>query len=408
MIGMSAAVITRRPVFAQDLAVQAYELCGGTGTESGETPDRSAARVLVQGVLTHGLHALTGGKPAYLRVTRELLVRGHVSLLPSGAVTLLLGQDVTADPATVNTLGELSAQGHRFALAGCTADDGRLPLLDVVDAATVDFRALAGSARRDAVRAVLRGGVPLIAERVDTYDGFVEAFDLGCAAAQGAFFAAPTPMEGRLAPGFKPIHVQLLQVAQRPELDFEELERLVKQDFQLSHQFLRYVNAAAFGWRRPVDSLHQAFVLLGEDIVRKWISLLLLADLAADRPEQLAVTASVRARFCELLGATAGVGASGLDLFLVGMFSLIDAVLGRPMSAAVGGLPLADNVKAALMGQDNPLRTVLDAVIAYENGDWDELGVLLERLGVPDDRLLEFYLTAVDWAAAAFDAPGGE
>lgn len=399
-----APLITRRPIFDRSLEVVAYELLAApesAGSQAG--PDRGAARVLVQGVLSHGLKALTGGKPLHVRASRRLLLDGHVSLLPPEAITVRIGDDVTADAEVVAALTELRTHGYRLLLSDFRADDPRAALNELVDGVVVDFRALTGSVRSAALRAAPRDLRHHVAEHVDDYDDFVAAFDLGCVAAQGDFFAHATPVEGAAAPGFKPVHLQLLEAAQRSELDFNELEQLVKRDLQLTHQFLRYVNAAAFGWRRRIDSLQHAFVLLGESAVRKWIALVLLADLASDRPQQLAVTASVRARFCELLGERATMDESGLELFMVGMFSLLNVVLGRPMKDAVRGLPISPDVQDALVGYENPLRRVLDTVLAYESGDWDELTGRLEELGIEEDDVFALYLSAVDWAAGAFD-----
>lgn len=402
-------LVARQPILDRALEPQAYELLcrPPAGARSpGADAGQATAAAIARSLLTLGPQAVTAGKPAHVNVGAALLRREELAALPPGVVVLELDGDVDAsDPALAGALRALRDRGFRLLLDGLArADDPRLGLLADVDAAKLDFAASDAGARRDLAARVRSAGAGLLAGGVATRAQVGEAFALGCDRVQGDFLAEPLVLSRPQPPGFKPTHARLVEAVLRDELDFAELERIIKTDLLLSHQFLRYINVAGFGWRRTITSLRHAFVLLGEHPVRQWVCLVVMADLAQDRPQQLAVTACLRARFCELLGAHArGFSGRGLDLFLLGMFSVIDAVLHRPMVAALSGMPLPPAVTAALLGHPTEIGGVLEVVRAYERGDWPALERACAAAGIAEDALMPAYLDAVEWVSATFD-----
>ena len=176
------------------------------------------------------------------------------------------------------------------------------------------------------------------------------------------------------------------------------VEDLVKHDAALSYRVLRCVNSAAFGVRREITSIRQALVLMGLDRIRKWASVWAMAGLSNGSSPELVTTAVLRARSCEVLGSDVTGGADASEFFLLGLCSLMDAMLRRRMDEVVGELPLGDSIRTALTGGQNVERTVLDAVVAYERGDWDEASRLGARAGLAADRLPCAYSEALQWA----------
>jgi EAL and modified HD-GYP domain-containing signal transduction protein len=161
-------------------------------------------------------------------------------------------------------------------------------------------------------------------------------------------------------------------------------------------QILRAVNSSASGVRHEVTSVAQALLLLGRDRVRKWAAVLTLAGMNTAGTSESVVMALLRARCCELIGTALGGGETGY--FLLGLCSLLDAIVGRPMDMVIADLPLPSAVADALMGRQNQARTVLDSVIAYEQGDWNEAGAALDAIKLPFDNLPAAYADALRWA----------
>jgi EAL and modified HD-GYP domain-containing signal transduction protein len=157
------------------------------------------------------------------------------------------------------------------------------------------------------------------------------------------------------------------------------------------------VNSAAYAIRTEIRSIGQALLLLGIDPIRKWTTVWCLAGLSAGATPELATLALLRGRACESLGDELSI-AEGSELFLVGLFSLLDVMLSRTIADALDGLPLSAVATAALLGESNTLRSVLDAVIAYERGEWNTAATLAAACGLTPSALPDAYTNALKWA----------
>lgn len=404
-------VLARQPIFDPAQQVVGYELlyrppepsaerAGAVDDSSATAPHTSSATamVVIDGWLALGTERLTGGQRGFVNVNLGVVVSGHLAHLPADGLVLELGADVLPTTEVRAALGELRAAGYVLSLDGVRPDDPRRDLLDLVEIVKVDSTATIPSQRRGLAAASEASGHLLHVAKVETHEQFGEATMLGADLIQGYFFARPEPVKGRRSRGFSATQLQLLRAVATTEVDLEEIERLIRQDLTLAERFLRYVNSAAFGWRREITSLRHALVLLGASGLRSWISLLAMSTVLAHKPRALMLTAATRARFCESLGALAGLDDRAFELFVAGMFSVIDAALDMPLDRAIADLPLPAAARAALLGQPGPVTSVLESVIACERADWDEMHGALARLGVPDTAITAPYLDAMTWA----------
>jgi EAL and modified HD-GYP domain-containing signal transduction protein len=183
----------------------------------------------------------------------------------------------------------------------------------------------------------------------------------------------------------------------REEVSMDEVEELVTHDLSLSVRVLRAVNSAAFGIRHEVTSLRHALVLLGLAQVRKWASVWAMASLGEGDTSGLVGMSLVRARCCEYLGEVMPQREGG-GYFLLGLCSMLDIILRRPMNVAIEDLPLPGLIRDALLGRDNLARTVLETIVHYERGDWDAAYAGADRLNVNFDLLPDIYADAIRWA----------
>ena len=187
----------------------------------------------------------------------------------------------------------------------------------------------------------------------------------------------------------------LLAELNNPEADFDGLDKLIGRDVGLSYRFLRYINSAFFSLPHKVGSIRQALVLLGISAVKKWATLLAMADID-DKPNELLVTALVRAKMCELAAASRPARERE-EFFTTGMFSVVDALLDSPMDVVLASLPLSDEVKDALHRHQGPKGVVLNAVLAYEKARFDDLKALVP----PGASTQEMYTESIAWARQA-------
>lgn len=226
---------------------------------------------------------------------------------------------------------------------------------------------------------------------------------------QGFFLQRPVVVAGRSLPLTLEASARILSALQRRPLDLFEVEEVMKSDVALVDRLLRLLNNAALGLRQRITSLRHGLVLLGATQVRRWVSLLVLAELSSGRPPELATASLLRAHMCESLGVAAGLCGSGeharsaLDFYLTGMYSLLDVLLEQPMAQALSLVPLAPASRGALLGAPNPLRDVLEVVTAYEAGDWDRVETDADALGLREDDLTHAHQRALAATDAAAD-----
>jgi c-di-GMP phosphodiesterase len=229
--------------------------------------------------------------------------------------------------------------------------------------------------------------VMLLAEKVETRADYRRALDLGFDLAQGYFFCQPEIVSARgVAPNRLSV-VQLVGALQDPAISLETIEDLISRDVALSYRLLRYINSAFFGLRREVDSIGRAVALLGLENIKRWSTLTAFAGLD-DKPRELITTALVRARFCELAGPH--FGESNTDqLFTLGLFSVVDALMDSPMPELLRSIPFPEDMTHALVAGHGPKGQLLDAAVACERGK------------APSDDLAALHTESLAWATTA-------
>jgi c-di-GMP-related signal transduction protein len=391
-VARQAILDSRWQVFGYELL---YRADGGAANVS---MDLAAARVMTDAVLNVGLDTLTGGRPAFLNLTRSLLVSEAWSVLSPSAVVFELHKNIPVDEEVLEMCGRLHNAGYALALCDFELDSDAEALLRYARYVKVDM--VAQRRTHGVVAEYLReSGITLIAENVETAAAFEAACASGYTLFQGHFFCQPKTCSAAPMPASRMAYVQLLSALNRPRLSLPEIEELIKHDVSLSYRVLRCINSAAYGLRREIKSIQEALVLLGVEPIRSWASVWCVAGLNTSGTYELVTTALVRARCCELLGEHLSKADESEELFLVGLCSLLDAMLGRPLQQAIADLPLSASARNAVLGGDrNTARYVLDAVVAYEDGSWDEAAVAAHNAGLTPAMLADAYAGALRWS----------
>ena len=349
-----------------------------------------------------GIDRITDGHPAIIAVSETLLLGAEIEALPR-SVAIALPSDVRPTRAVLTACAALKDRGHQLVLLDYRGTSEQRAFLPLADLAAIDVVATPLPESRK-LAALLDGqGVSIIARGVETRAAYEAALATGCRYFQGFFFSRPSLVSGAEIASSKLSSLQLLKAAHRPQLDYEELERLILGDPAIAWKFLAYLNSVEFGWRRRIESVRHGLVMLGERAARTWVSLITVSAMVGPSSPELSRLAITRGRFCELLGGVAGAAATPLDLFMTGMFSLVDGLLDKPLPVAVAQVPLSGEVKAAILGEANALGAVLGAVTAYERGQWDDLLALAADLDVDGTEVQRCYVGAVEWADALLD-----
>ncbi|MGA2273594.1 MAG: HDOD domain-containing protein [Bryobacteraceae bacterium] len=399
-------LVARQPIFDAQMHVFGYEMLFRSSSLNefdGTEGNTATARVISAVFGSAETDQLTGRKNTFINFPQKMLLDGTASILPPQQTVVEILESAEADEDLLEACRGLRARGYRLALDDFTVAEKVEALTSIADFLKVDFRATSLAQRMDAATR-FKGKVQLLAEKVETQEEFRCARDMGYEYFQGFFFARPLISSTRQIPGFKLQFLRILNELHRPEMDFRKLADLLKREPGLSYKLLRFVNSAWFGLRSPVESLQRALVSLGEEAARKWLSVLTMANLASDQPTELAISTLVRARFFESLAKEAGLLQLCDDCFLVGMFSRLDAMLGRPLAELVEGLNLHGQITRTLLDRPHPsdkMPPVWKLVLAYERGDWDTLGAMALGCDLNAQTLTDCYAEAVQWADGA-------
>ena len=397
--------IARQPILDRRQKCYAYELLFRSGFHNvfdHPDPDEACRQVISETQFVLGLDSLTQGKRAFVNVTEHVLLEEWASLLPRAQTVIEVIETVQPTPEVIRACRKLKQQGYLLALDDFIYRDELLPLVELADIIKVDFLESDEVQRAEIVERFRGKKISFLAEKVETHEQFQEALDLGYRYFQGYFFSRPVIVQGKELPGFKLHYLRMLREIYKVDMDFAKLSEIIKQDVSISYKLLRHVNSAAYGLRRRIQSIREALVLLGEREVKKLTSLITITTIGKDRPEPLMIESVVRARFCELLASHVGLRGRADDLFLLGMFSLIEALVGRPMKDVMEELPLDEDIKEALLGEPNGLSPVLDLAVDYSQGRWDRVAQSIQELRLEESEVPQLYLDAVKWAQESY------
>jgi c-di-GMP-related signal transduction protein len=388
--------IARQPILNREQNTHAYELLFRSGPDNffhSDDPD-AATRDTIDFSLLFGSTALTGGRPAFINCTRNVLLSDVITLMPRDRVVIEVLEDVIADEETLAACDRLRRSGYFIALDDFVPTPNTMRLLPFADMVKVDF--LATNAARQAAIAsdMRRRGIKLLAEKVETREHFEFALRLGYHYFQGYFFCKPQTLTMQDVPSSKLRAIHVLNIANRDGYDIGEMERAILQEPSLCYRLLRYLNSVAFGLF-PVRSIRHALSLLGQREIRKWISIVVAISISNDRPDELISNALSRARSCEAFAALSGEDTS--EAFMAGIMSLIDAILDRPMDAVLSQLPLSAECKNALRGEGNGLGNLLRLAICCERGAWEEVSGIAASRGIPEQTVWDIHREACGW-----------
>jgi len=389
--------VARQPIFDREERVFGYELLFRDGLENAFTGDcDEASRATLDRSLLMGLDVLCDGRRAFVNCTRDTLIKGLVMLLPSNSTVVEILENVPPDPDVITALQRLKEAGYMIALDDYVANDPREPLADMADIIKVEMRLTTEEQRAEMIKKHGPWRSRMLAEKIETQADFARARDQGFVYFQGYFFRRPEMMNIRDMPANRLNYLRMLQEVSRAELDVKGLERLIKSEASVTYRLLRYLNSAMFGFRNEIHSVGHALSILGERDLRRWVRLVAAVGAGQEKTSDLVLSALVRGRFGELLSPRVPHGES--DLFLLGLLSLIDAMLEMPMKDVLDRVPLDHETKAVLLGQPSPLRPVFQLMLAHESGEWHAAGNLSHQLQLNSEEVAGLYWQAQHWA----------
>ena len=388
--------VARQPILDRMRRIFGYELLFRNGLENCFNGDvEMASRNTLDSSLLFGINTLCDGHLAFVNCTREVLVKDLVTLLPSNQTVVEVLEKVEPEDRVIAACKRIKEAGYLLALDDFVANDRRAPLCELADIIKVDVRATTLEQRVGILRSFGSAKRRFVAEKVETPAEFQEGLKLGFTYFQGYFFCRPEVITAREVPANRLHYLRLLEMVCRPELDLRELERMVKQEAAICYRLLRCLNSPVFGFSLEIKSVRHAMAVLGERELRRWVRLVVTVGAAEKACSELVLMGLARAHFCELLSSR--VKYDG-DLFLLGLLSVMDAILEVSMEKILEQIPVEKETKAALLGQESRLRPLYRLMLAQESGEWEQSSKLAAQLHLSEDEVSALWWQGLEWA----------
>ena len=391
-------LLARQPILNRRQQVVGYELlCRPVPQDTREWQDdhgdHATSEVLISAFNDIGIDLVTGGLPAYINFTRHWL--HHPPMLPANSLVAELLEYINPDADNLQALQRLRKLGYRIALDDYQGDDAQTVLFPHLDIIKVDIRRLPDLNQLPGLIEKHRPfKLQWLAEKVETRDEFEFCLNAGCDLFQGYFFSHPANVYGKRLPDSQLAVVQLLQVLNDSEASIDDVTNVLQTDPQLSYKLLKVVNSAAVGCAREVTSIRHAIMIVGLDRLRAWSNLIALGKLH-NKPDVLREQALVRGMLSKAL-VFSWPGLDEETAFTLGLFSLLDAFLDRPLADVCERLRMPAPLTQALLHHAGDYGLILGTTIAMEQGNWESINwPLLQGIGINPSQLEQHYLNAL-------------
>lgn len=393
--------VARQPILSLSGRLHGYELLfrDKPGTARNAVGDASIG-ALVDDAVIFGLDRFTNGFPAFVSCPAEALTGQLVQILPPELTVLAIAENAEPAPSQLEACRELKSRGFRFALDDYTGKPH--PLLELAGYVRVDFSGPDALGREQLRHGLGQSPAEMVAKRVETEQDYHRAVAEGFTLFQGDYLVRPALVMGRKVPANRLFQFEILRSLYQDPVDLKKLSHLVMRDAALTYRLLRLVNSPVCALRQEVRSVESAIIIVGLDKFRRFATVAILGEgSSAEQPEILQM-ALVRARFCELAARVSRLDSA--EQYLLGMFSLLPAMLRVPMSELTPALPLRDEVRQALEGTENRERCLLQWLESHEHGQWDDCDRIVSSNRLSQERLIRCYGDAVVWAQATLSS----
>ncbi len=399
--------VARHPIFTSKLEVWCYELLyrdSSTARSASFSDEYEATFSVMTNISLCDVGDTRDGRVMITFPDEAILINAPQALPPESTL-VKISEASSVEPHFLEALKHLKASGFQIVVSGYRAADRKAPLCRLADMLLIDVLN-----RRDKEIAYLveKAGaynIPLMAKRIETHQQFEMCKKMGFTYFQGFFFKRPKTLHGRKIGSTELTRLKLFQAIEQSEPDFDGIAATIETDVAISYRLLTFLNSPTFAFVRKITSIKQAVLLLGWQQLKSWLRLVILTDLASpERAQELSRLSAQRAKFFELLAVSAGRAALADSLFLMGLFSLLEALLDVPMAEIVTRLPLEEPIQAALRGDENDFSLWLRLVESIETAQWERMDESVRALGLTIEAVEKSYQDSISWANTFFNA----
>jgi len=399
--------VARQPIFTIQKKLFGYELLFRLGLENAFPDidgDIATSNVLSNTFFSFELKEILGGKPGLINFTRELILQKTPLLFPQQHIVIEVLENIEPDADIIAALEEFKEKGFNIALDDFIYHEKFEPMMALCKIIKFDLIATPLETLADIVKDIQKNyTITLLAEKVETYEEFELAKKMGFRLFQGYFFSKPEILSKKEISSSHITKLKLINEVGRKDLDFHTIEGLIKKDVSVSFKLLKFINSAYFGRPTPIHTIKDAITYLGVDELKKFINIVTVSDMGSTKPNELIRSSVIRARMCELCGTILKTHFSTDELFTLGLFSFMDAMLDRSMEDILKNISFSEKIKNALLQKDKDFQKILAVVISFEQGDWNNKFYKIMSGTAIEKKLLEFYLDAIKMVNSFFE-----
>ncbi|KIE18925.1 histidine kinase [Vibrio sinaloensis] len=396
--------VARQPIFNAKRQTLGYELLFRDG-ENNAYPshiesNRATYRLIVENFLSLGTNPAIDTSRCFINFPQESLIRGLPMVLPKDKVVIEVLETCTPNDDLYLAVKKLSQAGYLIALDDFVYSAEWERFLPFVQIVKLDIMAMGLESACDFVKERIGKGVKrrFLAERVETEAEFLTTRSAGFSFFQGYFFGKPEiTRKGYLSPE-QLIAMELFKEVCQPEVDFVKIEKIVAKDVSLSYQLLRFVNTMSDRLEVSISSFRQALIYLGQDKLKIFVSLAVASFVSTRKPKELYNLSLQRAQFCQLMANDNPFNEYRDQAFLIGLFSMLDALIDVSLDELVEQLPLCSSIKLALLERQGPYGLLLKVEECYERADWYGIKEACHQLNVSVDDIMPKISAAQRWS----------
>lgn len=407
-------LVTLVPFFDEEMAVKAYTI-SSQKRNSFLDPAKMNNASLFDAVNIPGfevissldINTLSPDCEIFVPITNVSIFSDISSQCPADhtRIVLLLDNSVEPDFNYVERILELKEEDFKFAIKGLDVQsfEKYRPVIKLMDYCILDNKKIILSKAKIYFQKVYPN-VKIVADNLDTLEQFESLkVDSAFALYAGEFYRMPVTQGATEVSPLKLNYISLLNIVNAEDFELTEAADVIGRDTALIISLLKMVNRVAHP-SAEITSIRHAAAMLGQKELKKWITTAITHQLCADRPSEIMRLSLLRAKFAENVSGEFEMGVFGPELFLMGLFSVVDLILNQPMETALQLLKVSKNINRALVSQDGPFYSVLEFIELYEAGDWQEISRLMLVNDISMDKVYEAYISSLEWYRDLFRA----
>jgi len=398
-------ILSRRAIFNSQEKVIAYELQLDASLESSgsEREEVMTAELFLQ-LIDSGLNTFVDNVPAFIPISRSYVRAGLPVIENAKNIVFEIPDGLLEDNEKRRFFNSIKREDISFAWIHPKPGSLDGELLDRVEYVKLDILAKSPSQLNSLIKFYKSHGIKLIADQVSTPLMFEQCMAMGFDFYMGYFFCMPRVIDSKQIPGAKISVLQLICELQNPRTTLERVEEIVEKDVSLSYRVLRYINSPIFQLSKKVDSIKNAIMIAGLNTI-KTLSVIVAHAKIDDKPPELFKVALMRARMGETLATQFKLPTD--TMFLLGLFSTLDALTDVSMQEITSRLPLSDEIRDILVSfpqaSENTMSQILKAIVSFEKGDWESY----EETRFDSYVMREHYWKAANWVSMVLSMLSG-